>query len=173
MQGFRADAGGGGRLSPRAAAAPGARATPSCSAACCHGFAPAAAATRGGAVARMNRSSAATTAAASSGEAPGATIVSWGGGSWPAEGIVPRRCPTLPVLDHAAVLAAVSPAARSSASATRSCACTRGDWSMPSKVYLHSPPYGDFRAMPARGGGFALLKWITSFPGNPARGCRR
>src|SRR5262249_50885488 len=33
-----------------------------------------------------------------------------------------------------------------------------------------SPPYGDFRAMPARGGGFASLKWITSFPGNPARG---
>ncbi len=41
---------------------------------------------------------------------------------------------------------------------------------MPPKVYLESPPYGDFRAMPARGGGLALLKWITSFPGNPARG---
>jgi alanine dehydrogenase len=41
---------------------------------------------------------------------------------------------------------------------------------MPSKVYLPSPPHGDFRAMPARGGGLALLKWITSFPGNPARG---
>src|SRR5205814_1527478 len=24
--------------------------------------------------------------------------------------------------------------------------------------------------MPARGDGFALLKWVTSFPGNPARG---
>ena len=24
--------------------------------------------------------------------------------------------------------------------------------------------------MPARGDGLALLKWITSFPGNPARG---
>jgi ornithine cyclodeaminase/alanine dehydrogenase-like protein (mu-crystallin family) len=41
---------------------------------------------------------------------------------------------------------------------------------MPAKLYLHSPPFGDFRAMPARGGGVALLKWITSFPGNPARG---
>jgi ornithine cyclodeaminase/alanine dehydrogenase-like protein (mu-crystallin family) len=41
---------------------------------------------------------------------------------------------------------------------------------MPAKIYLQSPPFGDFRAMPARGGGVALLKWITSFPGNPARG---
>ena len=45
---------------------------------------------------------------------------------------------------------------------------------MPPKVYLDSPPFGDFRAMPALGGGFAMLKWISSFPGNPgiAR-CRR
>ena len=41
---------------------------------------------------------------------------------------------------------------------------------MPAKVYLQSPPFGDFRAMPARGDGFALLKWITSFPANPANG---
>jgi ornithine cyclodeaminase/alanine dehydrogenase-like protein (mu-crystallin family) len=45
-----------------------------------------------------------------------------------------------------------------------------GDWVMPAKIYLQSPPFGDFRAMPARGGGMALLKWITSFPGNPERG---
>jgi alanine dehydrogenase len=45
-----------------------------------------------------------------------------------------------------------------------------GDWVMPAKVYLPSPPYGDFRAMPARGDDLALLKWVTSFPGNPARG---
>jgi alanine dehydrogenase len=31
-------------------------------------------------------------------------------------------------------------------------------------------PAGDFRAMPALGGGYALLKWVTSFPGNPALG---
>ena len=41
---------------------------------------------------------------------------------------------------------------------------------MPAKVYLESPPFGDFRAMPARGGEFALLKWVTSFPANPERG---
>src|SRR3954466_9384051 len=41
---------------------------------------------------------------------------------------------------------------------------------MPAKVYLDSSPYGDFRAMPARGDGLALLKWVTSFPGNSARG---
>jgi alanine dehydrogenase len=46
----------------------------------------------------------------------------------------------------------------------------RGEWVMPSKVYLDSPPYGDFRAMPARGGGLAMLKWISSFPDNPKRG---
>src|SRR5688572_26109278 len=41
---------------------------------------------------------------------------------------------------------------------------------MPSKVYLQSPPHGDFRAMPALGGGVAILKWISSFPQNPERG---
>jgi alanine dehydrogenase len=41
---------------------------------------------------------------------------------------------------------------------------------MPPKVYLAVPPAGDFRAMPAKGGGLAILKWVTSFPGNPARG---
>jgi alanine dehydrogenase len=46
----------------------------------------------------------------------------------------------------------------------------RGDWEMPAKVYLDSSPYGDFRAMPARGDGLALLKWVTSFPGNTAKG---
>ena len=45
-----------------------------------------------------------------------------------------------------------------------------GEWVMPAKVYLDAPPDGDFRAMPARGDGFAILKWVTSFPGNPARG---
>jgi alanine dehydrogenase len=45
-----------------------------------------------------------------------------------------------------------------------------GEWLMPSKVYVPAPPDGDFRAMPARGGGYAVLKWVTSFPGNPARG---
>jgi ornithine cyclodeaminase/alanine dehydrogenase-like protein (mu-crystallin family) len=46
----------------------------------------------------------------------------------------------------------------------------RGEWTMPPKVYVPAYPAGDFRAMPAHGGGFALLKWISSFPGNPSRG---
>jgi ornithine cyclodeaminase/alanine dehydrogenase-like protein (mu-crystallin family) len=46
----------------------------------------------------------------------------------------------------------------------------RGSWFMPSKVYVPAPPDGDFRAMPASGGGFAVLKWVTSFPRNPERG---
>jgi alanine dehydrogenase len=46
----------------------------------------------------------------------------------------------------------------------------RGEWSMPPKVYVPAYPAGDFRAMPALGGGFALLKWVTSFPGNPELG---
>ena len=49
-------------------------------------------------------------------------------------------------------------------------AYARGDWTMPPKVYVPAYPAGDFRAMPALGGGHALLKWVTSFPGNPAHG---
>jgi alanine dehydrogenase len=49
-------------------------------------------------------------------------------------------------------------------------AYARGEWSMPPKVYVPAYPAGDFRAMPALGGGHALLKWVTSFPGNPAVG---
>jgi len=41
---------------------------------------------------------------------------------------------------------------------------------MPPKVYVAAYPAGDFRAMPALGSGHALLKWVTSFPGNPAHG---
>jgi alanine dehydrogenase len=37
-------------------------------------------------------------------------------------------------------------------------------------VYLDASPYGDFRAMPAKGAGIAILKWVTSFPGNPQAG---
>ena len=49
-------------------------------------------------------------------------------------------------------------------------AYARGEWTMPPKVYVPAYPAGDFRAMPALGGGYAALKWVTSFPGNPARG---
>jgi alanine dehydrogenase len=78
--------------------------------------------------------------------------------------------PTLPVLGYDAVLAAVSE--RDAIALVRDALVSfhRGDWTMPPKVYLESPPFGDFRAMPAIGDGLASLKWITSFPGNPARG---
>jgi ornithine cyclodeaminase/alanine dehydrogenase-like protein (mu-crystallin family) len=49
-------------------------------------------------------------------------------------------------------------------------AYAKSEWTMPPKVYVPLYPAGDFRAMPAQGGGFALLKWISSFPGNPSRG---
>ena len=78
--------------------------------------------------------------------------------------------PELLVLDHDTVLAAVSPAAAIDATREGFLRHHRGDWVMPPKVYLDSPPYGDFRAMPALGDELALLKWITSFPGNPAQG---
>ena len=41
---------------------------------------------------------------------------------------------------------------------------------MPSKTYVTNYPAGDFRAMPAIGDGHAVLKWVTSFPGNPPKG---
>jgi alanine dehydrogenase len=77
---------------------------------------------------------------------------------------------TLPVLDHSAVLSAVSPEAAIGTVGDAFLRFRAGEWAMPSKVYLQSPPHGDFRAMPARGDGFALLKWVTSFPGNLQRG---
>jgi alanine dehydrogenase len=76
----------------------------------------------------------------------------------------------LAVLDHDSVLRAVSPQAAIEHVRAAFRAFHAGEWAMPAKVYLESPPFGDFRAMPARGGGLALLKWVTSFPGNPQRG---
>jgi ornithine cyclodeaminase/alanine dehydrogenase-like protein (mu-crystallin family) len=76
----------------------------------------------------------------------------------------------LPVLDRDSVLAAVSPAEAIERVRAAFVAYQRGEWAMPPKVYVDSPGRGDFRAMPARGGGLALVKWVTSFPGNPARG---
>ena len=78
--------------------------------------------------------------------------------------------PGLPVLNRDAVLAAVSAGAAIDAVRDAFVRHRRGEWVMPAKVYLESPPHGDFRAMPARGGDLAILKWISSFPSNPARG---
>jgi ornithine cyclodeaminase/alanine dehydrogenase-like protein (mu-crystallin family) len=74
------------------------------------------------------------------------------------------------VFTAAAVEAAVSPQRAVDAVRDAFVAHARGEWSMPPKVYVTNYPAGDFRAMPALGNGYALLKWITSFPGNPARG---
>jgi alanine dehydrogenase len=71
------------------------------------------------------------------------------------------------VLDHDAVLAAVTPQAAIHAVREAFLRHHRGEWVMPPKVYLDSPGHGDFRAMPARGDGIAILKWISSFPRNP------
>src|SRR5436305_3462907 len=78
--------------------------------------------------------------------------------------------PDLPGLDHDAVLAAVTPAEAIDRVRDALVRFRRHEWAMPAEVYLDSPPYGDFRAMPARGDGLALLKWVTSFPDNPQRG---
>jgi ornithine cyclodeaminase/alanine dehydrogenase-like protein (mu-crystallin family) len=68
------------------------------------------------------------------------------------------------------VRAAVSPERALDAVRDAFVAYARGEWTMPPKVYVPAYPEGDFRAMPALGAGHALLKWVTSFPGNPARG---
>jgi ornithine cyclodeaminase/alanine dehydrogenase-like protein (mu-crystallin family) len=78
--------------------------------------------------------------------------------------------PELPVLHHDAVLEAVSPAEAIQRVREGLVRFHAGQWAMPPKIYLESPPFGDFRAMPARGDGLALLKWVTSFPHNPSRG---
>jgi alanine dehydrogenase len=76
----------------------------------------------------------------------------------------------VPVFGAAEVERAVPPEAAVEAVRAAFIAHYRGEWTMPPKVYVTNYPAGDFRAMPALGGGHALLKWVTSFPGNPARG---
>ncbi len=74
------------------------------------------------------------------------------------------------MIDAEAVFAAVSPADAVERTRTAFERHHAGEWVMPAKTYVDAPPHGDFRAMPARGEGLAILKWVTSFPGNPARG---
>ncbi len=76
----------------------------------------------------------------------------------------------VPVFTGRQVEAAVSPVRAVEAVREAFTAHARGEWTMPPKVYVTNYPAGDFRAMPALGGGHALLKWVTSFPGNPERG---
>jgi ornithine cyclodeaminase/alanine dehydrogenase-like protein (mu-crystallin family) len=76
----------------------------------------------------------------------------------------------IPFFTGAQVRAAVSPERALEAVRSAFVAYARGEWTMPPKVYVPAYPAGDFRAMPALGAGHALLKWVTSFPGNPAQG---
>jgi alanine dehydrogenase len=76
----------------------------------------------------------------------------------------------IPVFRAVDVERAVSPHEAYDAVQSAFEAHARAAWTMPSKVYVTNYPAGDFRAMPAIGDGHALLKWVTSFPGNPARG---
>jgi alanine dehydrogenase len=76
----------------------------------------------------------------------------------------------IPLFSAEHVRAAVPPARAIEAVREAFVAYARGEWTMPPKVYVPAYPAGDFRAMPALGSGYALLKWVTSFPGNPARG---
>jgi len=77
---------------------------------------------------------------------------------------------SVPVFSSEAVLEAVSPLDAYAAVRNAFIAHHRGEWAMQPKIYVTNYPAGDFRAMPAIGGGHALLKWVTSFPGNPALG---
>ncbi len=86
-----------------------------------------------------------------------------------AEGTV-RRVPDVPVFSYDDVMAAVAPLDAIERVREGFVEYASGEWAMPPKTYLDAAPNGDFRAMPARGAGLAILKWVTSFPGNPAAG---
>src|SRR3954453_2551610 len=142
-----------------------------------HGFIPVSAGAGGGAVSRRNCSIAAAIAAASAGVAVECVIAicGRGGACLPlratARGYRRGRMPEIPVFDHDTVLGAISPSEAIERVRDAFVRHYDGEWVMPSKVYLDAPDGpGDFRAMPARGGGLAILKWVTSFPSNGARG---
>ena len=78
--------------------------------------------------------------------------------------------PELPVFDQDTVLSAISPGEAIERVREGFVEYAGGEWQMPPKTYLESYPNGDFRAMPAKGAGIAILKWVTSFPRNPEVG---
>ena len=78
--------------------------------------------------------------------------------------------PQLPVFDYETVLRAISPGEAIERVREGFVEYAGGEWQMPPKVYLDAYPNGDFRAMPAKGAGLAILKWVTSFPRNPEAG---
>ena len=149
----------------------GDRATPSRNAAACHASRRGAGGAATGAVSRMNCVRAATTAAASSGEASGATIDSWG-----------RRFIALPNVSSRARAGytlswTTTPSCSRSRRRWRSSACARPS-AITTAANGRCPPRSTCRARRSAISGrcrrsrgeLALLKWITSFPGNPARG---
>jgi ornithine cyclodeaminase/alanine dehydrogenase-like protein (mu-crystallin family) len=76
----------------------------------------------------------------------------------------------VPVFSGATTRSAVTPLRAYAAVRDAFVAHHRGEWIMQPKLYVTNYPAGDFRVMPALGGGYALVKWVTSFPGNPVRG---
>ena len=78
--------------------------------------------------------------------------------------------PEIPVFPQETVLTAISPADAIDHVRDGFVEYASGSWQMPPKTYLDASPHGDFRAMPAKGAGLAILKWVTSFPRNPEAG---
>ncbi len=81
-----------------------------------------------------------------------------------------RTVPEIPAFSYDDVMSAVGPLEAIERVREGFVEYASGEWTMPAKTYLDASPNGDFRAMPARGAGLAILKWVTSFPGNPAVG---
>ena len=77
---------------------------------------------------------------------------------------------TVPFFSGADVERAVTPHAAYDAVKAAFIAHAQGTWTMQPKIYVSGSEHGDFRAMPALGDGHAVLKWVTSFPGNPPKG---
>ena len=67
----------------------------------------------------------------------------------------------IPFFNGAQVREAVSPERALEAVREAFIAYARGEWTMPPKVYVPAYPEGDFRAMPALGGGHALDRKST------------
>jgi alanine dehydrogenase len=78
--------------------------------------------------------------------------------------------PEISIFDRDTVLRALSPSEAIERVRDGFVEYAAGEWTMPPKVYLDAAPHGDFRAMPAKGAGLAILKWVTSFPRNPRAG---
>ncbi len=147
----------------------GSRSTASARAARTHPDSGSSASWTTGAWSRRKRSMAATTAAASSWEADVERISSCGR-RLGTTGLMPTPMADVPILSREAILASVDADEAIARVRDAFVRHRRGEWVMPAKVYLDSPPHGDFRAMPARGGDLAMLKWISSFPDNPRHG---